>query len=305
MWLIDTTTYELKFFADAADVSYAILSHTWNDDEVVFGDMTHPEKAMRKAGWAKIEKTCLLAQAQEPPLPYAWVDTCCIDKTSSAELTEAINSMFHWYRNAEICFVHLQDFPVSSLGIGAHDYESLEFQTALRACRWFKRGWTLQELVASESIEFHGDNWRYVGDKYLLLPLLSMITGVDKSVLESIDNLSAVPVGIRMSWAAGRETTRVEDTAYCLLGIFGVALPLLYGEGPKAFQRLQDEIARSSNDLTLFAWEQVSATRSPMFRGIYAESPAEFANCAHLRVPQEKFSLDNEFTLTNRGLRFD
>ncbi len=305
MWLIDTATYVLTFFASADDVEYAILSHTWGDDEVVFRDMKDLEKAKKKAGWAKIEKSCLLALAREPPIMHAWVDTCCIDKTSSAELSEAINSMFDWYRGSTVCFVHLQDFSVSTLGADAQDHEGMAFQAALHDCRWFKRGWTLQELVASEFIDFHDERWSYVGDKQILRPLLSHITGINEDVLASIDDLWSIPVGIRMSWAAARETSREEDVAYCLLGIFNVNLPLLYGEGSKAFLRLQDEIARCCNDLTLFAWQQVDTSRSAQFRGIYAESPAEFVNCASLRVPKEKFTWDNEFTLTNRGLRFD
>ncbi len=107
MWLINTTSLVLEFIGDPDACMYAILSHTWGEDEVSFQDMADLKRARKKKGFSKIERTCQLAHARN--IEYAWVDTCCIDKSSSAELAEAINSMFTWYRRSHICFVFLSD----------------------------------------------------------------------------------------------------------------------------------------------------------------------------------------------------
>src|SRR6187402_2302813 len=107
MWLLDTDSLALNFVGDAADQRYAILSHTWEDGEVDFKDMENLPQAQKKPGFSKIAQTCELAQRRG--IKFAWVDTCCIDKSSSAELTEAINSMFQWYKSSAVCFVYLSN----------------------------------------------------------------------------------------------------------------------------------------------------------------------------------------------------
>ncbi|EEU34062.1 uncharacterized protein NECHADRAFT_28132, partial [Fusarium vanettenii 77-13-4] len=250
MWLINTSTLSLELFARSEGVPYAILSHTWggDDEEVTFQDMDDIEHREIKAGWAKIKKTCQLANNMG--LDYAWVDTCCIDKTSSAELSEAINSMFSWYRDSKICFVYLctrKHEPQLHTSGNLLDDE-------LASYKWFQRGWTLQELIAPSHMSFFNEDWEILGTKESLRDHLARITGIDTVVLKSVETLQNINIGKRFSWAAKRETKRVEDIAYCLLGIFGINMPLLYGEGSRAFIRLQEEIARSTNDLTLFAW---------------------------------------------------
>ena len=299
MWLINTETLQLEFFSGATAVDYAILSHTWGDGEVTFGDMSHKSVAQKKAGWPKIEMTCRLARMASPPLAYAWVDTCCIDKTSSTELSEAINSMFGWYRASSLCLVYLADFQIRP---GEDADSDPEVQARLGRCRWFSRGWTLQELIAPGRLHFCHSSWEVFGTKESLWNVLRQITGIDATVLKDASCLDAVPVGRRLSWAAQRRTTRIEDVAYSLLGIFDVNMPLLYGEGPKAFVRLQEEIARSTNDLSLFAWQQ-SAAEGFRFRGIFAHSPREFLRCRYLKSPLERNQLRTDFGLTNRGLR--
>ncbi|KAJ0313841.1 hypothetical protein COL5a_007221 [Colletotrichum fioriniae] len=143
--LIDTDTLQLKLFTASLAPAYAILSHTWiENEEISFHELTQisetpDHKASEKSGYKKILATCREAKANG--IEYAWVDTCCIDKTSSAELGEAINSMFRWYRDAEVCYAFLSDWPAADDGGESTD-------DALKDCRWFTRGWCLQELIA-------------------------------------------------------------------------------------------------------------------------------------------------------------
>ncbi|RYP72636.1 hypothetical protein DL769_004421 [Monosporascus sp. CRB-8-3] len=249
MRLLNSCTREMReFVSDPRVPAYAILSHTWGstEDECSFQEWQHlPAPAIeRKKGFQKIE--CCCRQAAKDGLEWVWIDTCCIDKTSSAELTEAINSMFRWYRNAKICYAYLSD--VSRLGRPSTFYQRLE------RSRWFTRGWTLQELIAPAEVIFYSMDWDRIGTKSELSTSISSITKINAFFLDG-KNLASASVAQRMSWAAHRETSRTEDIAYCLLGIFDVNMPLIYGEGMKAFQRLQEEIIKSyPYEYTLFAW---------------------------------------------------
>ncbi|KAI1446015.1 HET-domain-containing protein [Annulohypoxylon stygium] len=331
MWLINCQSLHLEEFVQDAP-PYAILSHTWGDEEMTFVDMNNRDRdsLLDRAGYRKMRATCKVAL--EHDLKYAWVDTCCIDKSSSAELSEAINSMFAWYKKAALCFVYLCDFACFSDETLADAITSFESREALEAkgegfygdlpqqsaaeidlrnkvkrglgdCKWFSRGWTLQELIAPSRINFYDKGWNYFGSKLELASVLSWITGVDTSILKGRP-LDEILVGRRMSWASTRETTRVEDMAYCLLGIFDINMPLLYGEGKKAFIRLQEEIIRSSHDLSIFAWTtDVDDLRR--FRGLMANSPAEFNGCQRLVKPSFEWNNGGEYGLTSRGLRTD
>ncbi|KAE9381114.1 HET-domain-containing protein [Stipitochalara longipes BDJ] len=295
MWLINTTTLVLEFVEDPETCIYAILSHTWGNGEVSFQDIVDIERARKKQGFFKIERTCQLARDRN--IEYAWIDTCCIDKSSSAELTEAINSMFRWYKQSHVCFVFLSDL----LSIDRNAISNY-----LPHCRWFTRGWTLQELIAPEEIEFYDWGWNMIGTNDTLRELLSEITGIDADILNDSDRIHSIPVARRMSWAASRQTTRVEDLAYCLFGIFDVNLPLIYGEGKKSFIRLQEAIARETNDLSLFAWtsqneDSVQASRRRKFRGILAESPAEFNGCGYLQNLSDPGVIPAQVSITNQG----
>ncbi|KAH8890726.1 HET-domain-containing protein, partial [Thozetella sp. PMI_491] len=274
MRLLNALTQELELFPDPVsnDVPYAILSHTWMDDEVTFEDMKDVPVAQTKVGFAKIRAAC--DKAAEFGLHYIWVDTCCIDKSSSAELSEAINSMYRWYKNSTICFAFLADLP--SKGSPVQSVPS-----SMRGCRWFTRGWTLQELIAPHNFMFVDEDWKDVGTKVDLSGEIEAITGISRWVLDGSQSLASIPLAKRMSWAAARQTTRVEDKAYCLLGIFGVNMPMIYGEGCAAFIRLQQAILSMTTDLSLFAWEAFDS-QSDSCRGILAESPAEFLNCGSI-----------------------
>lgn len=222
---------------------YAILSHTWgaDGDEFTFKDLMEGT-GRSKAGYQKIifcEK-----QARTDGLRFFWVDTCCIDKSSSAELTEAINSMFRWYRNASKCYVYLSDISFKS-SRDSDDYPPRSWEPDFRKSRWFTRGWTLQELVAPASVEFYSAEGERLGDRKSLEQQIHEITGISHGALQG-DPLSRFSIDERMSWAKNRKTKREEDGAYALLGIFNIHLPLIYGEGrERAMFRLYKEIKES------------------------------------------------------------
>lgn len=225
------------FISDEEVPPYAILSHTWQDGhEVTFDDLL-TGNGKEKAGYNKI--LFCARQAQRDGLDYCWADTCCIDKSSSAELSEALNSMFRWYQNAQRCYVYLSDV----LRDMTDTSESFRrWKPAFRQSRWFTRGWTLQELIAPRSVEFFSKEEELLGSKATLELLLHEITGIPVKVLqgEALPNYSVTE---RFSWAAKRHTTRAEDESYCLLGIFGIYLPVIYGEGRlSAMKRLLNEV---------------------------------------------------------------
>lgn len=219
---------------------YAILSHTWGayGEDVTFGDIGDGG-AKKKASYSKI-RLCL-RQAKKDGLQFAWVDTCCIDRTSSAELSEAINLMFMWYNRAEKCYVYLSD--VSSIN-DAIDNAERPWQSQFTSSRWFTRGWTLQELIAPKIVEFFSREGDYLGSKSTLEQQIHEITGIPIAVLRG-QPLSQCSIEERMRWTKNRMTTRSEDQAYCLMGIFDVYMPVIYGEGEMAMHRLRTEISRA------------------------------------------------------------
>ncbi|KAK8910925.1 hypothetical protein QC760_001850 [Botrytis cinerea] len=225
---------------------YAILSHTWGNDteEVTFKDIKDGTGKV-KAGYKKIQFCG--EQAERDGIPYFWVDTCCIDKTNNSELTEAINSMFRWYSNAEKCYAYLSD--VSSSTIDNNDSSNQPpWESAFRRSKWFTRGWTLQELIAPTSVEFFSKDWQKLGDKASLRQYIHEITGISVKALERV-SLSDFSVDERFSWAEKRVTTRIEDNAYSLLGIFDIYMGLIYGEGREnALRRLRQKIDKALKD---------------------------------------------------------
>jgi hypothetical protein len=315
MRLINCSTLQLEEFFGSAIPPYAILSHTWGDDEVTFADVPFDESTKARKGYRKIEFTC--KQTSRDGLNYAWVDTCCIDKSSSSELSEAINSMFNWYRNSDYCYAYLSDV------------QEADMSRSFSESRWFKRGWTLQELVAPKEVIFYDREWSHIGKRSDHVDWISGITGIDPEVLDKppesnggddeddrMAALSSACVAKRLSWASRRETTRLEDIAYCLLGIFDVNMPLLYGEGDRAFLRLQEEIIARTDDDSILAWglepemdhpqglvsDTVKSQMAEYFneRTLLASSPKDFMHCANLKYTSVASS---PFTLTNVGLQ--
>ncbi|KAI3327717.1 HET-domain-containing protein [Xylariaceae sp. AK1471] len=225
------------------------------------GNTDHNNRLDRFGYW-KILRTCL--QARKDGLNYLWVDTNCIDKTSSAELSEAINSMYQWYRNASICYAYLSDVlgPDPAATGPSNGRPSIHppgiSLSYLRHSRWFRRGWTLQELLAPRDVRFFSRNWTHIGTKSSLAHMLSDITRIDKKYLLYSEDIRSASIAQRMAAVADRTTTRPEDIAYCLLGLFDVNMPLLYGEGAMAFVRLQEEIIKVSDDHSIFAWTWIT-----------------------------------------------
>lgn len=232
---------------------YAILSHTWGPDsqEVTFEDLVDGS-GRGKAGYDKI--TFCAGQAAKDGLQYFWVDSCCIKKSSDAELSEAINSMFRWYQGAVKCYVYLSDVSTGKRKRGARNSRGNAWELAFRESRWFRRGWTLQELLAPVSVEFFSQQGKRLGDKKSLEAQIHDITGIPLSALQG-RALSEFTVDERMSWVAKRETKREEDEAYSLLGIFNIHMPLIYGEGKeKAVLRLQRKISKACTGEHLIRW---------------------------------------------------
>ncbi|KAH7308785.1 WD40-repeat-containing domain protein [Rhexocercosporidium sp. MPI-PUGE-AT-0058] len=231
-----------EFFESDIPKKYAILSHRWEAEEVTFDNLIDGT-GKTKAGYKKI-RFCG-EQARRDRIQYFWVDTCCIDKTNNTELAEAINSMFRWYRDAAKCYVYLSDVLEPASVTDDNFHLLLPWEQAFRASKWFTRGWTLQELLAPTSVEFFSRHGKRLGDKKTLKQQIHEITGIPIAALEETP-LSQFGIDERFSWAENRDTTRGEDKAYSLLGMFGIYLPLIYGEGREhAFKRLRKEIQDS------------------------------------------------------------
>ncbi|EWG48692.1 hypothetical protein FVEG_08383 [Fusarium verticillioides 7600] len=250
MRLINTTTLEVEEFFDVSIPEYAILSHTWGDGEVSLQDWADRKNRRFKPGFQKIVWAC--TQAAKDQLTHVWVDTNCIDKSSSAELSEAINSMFRWYRRSAVCYVYLEDVATVTLD------ECTKPESAFRNARWFTRGWTLQELIAPPNVSFFSSNWTLIATKSELAPCITEITGIPwscllKGRLSKAHPLGRYSIAQRMAWASNRSTTRIEDQAYSLLGLFDISMPLVYGEGFEAFTRLLGEIIHKYTDHSFFA----------------------------------------------------
>jgi len=299
MRLINVRSLALHEFYGEAIPTYSILSHTWNDGEVTYQDWQAGDHSVlsQRRGYAKILGAC--RQAERHGIEWLWVDTNCIDKTSSAELTEAINSMCHWYKNAETCYAYLVDVATATM-------DPEERLRQFRASRWFTRGWTLQELLAPKSLTFYAADWTEIGVKDGSLAAdVFAATGIGIDFLTSWESIMSASVSKRMSWLAKRSTTRVEDMAYCMLGLFDINMPLLYGEGAKAFTRLQEEIIKVSDDHTIFCWSWDSSVPKDWV-SLLAPSPRAYANAGAFVRTQYTASADLEqismFSMTNAGL---
>ncbi|KAL8722437.1 MAG: hypothetical protein Q9181_007488 [Wetmoreana brouardii] len=303
MRLLQTATLQFKEFFDLDIPRYAILSHRWGAEEVSFKKMRR-RSAISGPGIVKIRNFCQLASHRG--LEWAWIDTCCIDKRSSAELSEAINSMNNWYASASECYVHLSDVELTLQDLPTHDTyrENTGLRSRFRASSWFQRGWTLQELLAPEgtAVIFFDAHWQQIGNLELLMSDISEVTGIDTVYLGSgkrkLYDVAAPCVATIMSWASRRVTSREEDRTYSLLGLFGVNMYLIYGEGGEnAFRRLQIEIMNQRDDESLFAW-----TSSALFSGLLAPSPDYFCQSGDVR----RFYTTGRrsFSMTNKGLQF-
>lgn len=249
---LDTKTYELADFTNQPSPQYVVLSHTWlvSDKpnvvrEITYQDMQNQHKSIKEGnyktqGWAKLKNYCDLARSNG--WQYAWMDTCCIDKTNSADTQEAINAMFRWYAATGVCYAYLDGVDSRELN---HSHET--FRTA----RWFTRGWTLQELLAPTNLIFVDQNWKDIGTRE---DWIEDVTNACNMSTNDLTDYEYCSIAAKLSWASHRETTIEEDQAYSLLGLFGISMPLCYGEGQLAFRRLQIELIKTYNDSSVFAW---------------------------------------------------
>ncbi|KAI0658003.1 HET-domain-containing protein [Cubamyces menziesii] len=343
MWLLNTEDGSFHHVDRPREHRYAILSHVWQTSgEQTFQDLAalqieavkmrsrmslkrrlpflrppSPQTVLSGAS-PKIRGCCALARRHG--YRWVWIDSCCIDKTSSTELSEAINSMYEWYAAADLCFAFLEDV--------SDDHDPRLKDSKFRRSRWFTRGWTLQELIAPATVLFVSKEWRLLGTKASLADLVEEITGIGKDVLTHRTSLESVSVARRMSWAAKRQTTREEDKAYSLLGIFGVNMPTIYGEGRNAFIRLQEEILKQVPDQSIFAWGPIlrddtllhrnmgpytvsDDSRYWQSRNLFAWSPDAFVNSAGISsIAPETFEkragipfVLSEYTISSYGMR--
>ncbi|KAI1088529.1 heterokaryon incompatibility protein-domain-containing protein [Rostrohypoxylon terebratum] len=265
MHLLDVRTWKLKKNVEerhgTAVEPYAILSHRWlaPEHEITFQDVEQgflwSERIFtRRKGFYKFDQCC--QQALRDGFNYVWIDTCCIDKSSSAELQENINSMYRYYENSQKCY-----------------------------------------LIAPRQVDFFDREWKFIGGKNDVLDTLSDITGIDRALFTQDRRLEMYPVAQRMSWASHRKATKDEDLAYSLLGLFDVNMPMLYGEGgSKAFLRLQEEIIKSSDDQSIFAWKDL---KGPC--GLLAWSPEAFHGCGNIERLYPHTS-NGPFSTTNKGI---
>lgn len=379
---------ELEVFHGTSQPDFAILSHRWLAGEEVSLAELPTAAARSKLGWNKIMQCRRLAHSEG--FKYVWIDTCCIDKSSSAELTEALNSMFRWYKTASRCYAYLSDVhdelitteatmpdlespnaaddlitlvgdapqllqqrssqvfasspataslcddleqdlvqssvPKSRTSTMLYSSEishraasqsaillGLPFWTSFCTSSWFTRGWTLQEMLAPSDLVFYNAAWNRIGGFNDVIDTntrigdcVSAVTGIDRQLLFRQRTLNSYGIAQKMSWAAARHTERIEDEAYSLIGIFDVSLPIIYGEGRRAFQRLQEELLSKTTDATIFAWDR-QEQGSPggdwrQVADLLAESPKAFAKSS-LFVP---FALSRPmFRVNGQAVHFD
>ncbi|KAJ1338580.1 HET domain-containing protein [Microdochium nivale] len=334
MRLLNTTTITFAEWEVTELPPYAILSHVWGENEVLYHDIINKNtEKEKKKGYEKVTSTC--RQARRDGYEWAWIDSCCINKTDGVELSEAINSMYKWYQQAGMCYAFLADVkpmnplvmepnpvwqgaaearrnnprwrftdinpsdwevesePVTEVaprwqwtsagGSGNRSQDAHDFLDALARSIWFTRGWTLQELIAPQQVVFYNASWTEIGTRKSLKEHLTTITGIEVSaLLGGVEILRQLPAALKMSWASGRVTTKVEDMAYCLMGMFEIAMPLLYGEGLKAMTRLQELIFLQTEDYSLLICEKD-------YRDLHAAlplSPQAYHRDLHGTIPE-------------------
>ncbi|EFY90926.1 HET domain protein [Metarhizium acridum CQMa 102] len=314
MRLLHVPSLELCVIPDDQVPPYAILSHTWADEEITFNDLSQLRRhdARKKRGWDKIQKSCAVAKSLD--LDFIWIDTCCIDKSSSAELSEAINSMFRWYEEARLCLACASPFCLTGTRrqtlrtqrrfdpvAGSHEDGLCRNPLPL------VKSYSTIRIGKSNSREIRSGSSSTISQGYQRM--------CSKHQMTAVHNVASALMGFRLrknelGCEPNRTTTREEDASYCLLGIFDINMPLLYGEGAtKAFRRLQDEIIKSTDDESLYAWScPIEIAGKRQFWGLLADSPAAFGNYNDMIPRRSRYltrSSNRTVTVSNRGLRLD
>lgn len=323
MRVISTMSFEMeskKGDAELREDGYAVLSHCWmgpeTGGETAFHQYEKHVEALESGSTAlspqlkKIRGACDCARSKG--IKWMWIDSCCINKLSAVEETESINAMYRWYRHSVLCITYFHDVelgPASKL-----DPRNPFNDSDGKPAKCFSRGWTLQELLASKEMEFYDKNWTFMGTQRDVKDSLSKLTGIDENYLTGAEDFRNACVATKMSWMAKRITTREEDIAYSMVGLFGVTMSPVYGEGgPRAFMRLQEVILSSlSMDESLFAWKMPTVDAGRQYDrtsswkedewGLLAPSPAWFAASGVVRVMPNPIPRRDAFKVTADGV---
>ncbi|KAK7983381.1 hypothetical protein PG989_010783 [Apiospora arundinis] len=333
--LINTKRYELvESYEIPAPFPppYVILSHTWisPQDEITYQDFQRRRRDIEKGtfkpkGWAKLRQYC--DRVARDGWEWAWMDTCCIDKTNEAETQLAIFAMFRWYKEADVCIAYLADVHadkvVSRRAQNEPDLDEVPYPDTMHdttspahlalkpfvvKSKWFTRGWTLQELIAPKDLYFVDHAWRRLGNREHWYDAIRMACGIEPRYFGGFNpwDFHACSIATRMNWASRRETTLEEDEAYSLLSLFGLSMPLIYGEGRwRAFYRLQSELIMHYDDDSIYAWRADPSTSGSSTiqdrggRGMLASSIRDFSSASNIQA----FDFtSNDFTITKSGL---
>ncbi|KAH9238564.1 hypothetical protein K456DRAFT_1785052, partial [Colletotrichum gloeosporioides 23] len=267
MLLLQARTRLVQHFQYPPSVEYAILSHTFSspshDEWPAYESYELAHSHLPSLKHHIINKTCQLALSHG--VEFVWIDAVCVDKTSSARISETINSIANYFKMATICFAYLFDLPCGDLS-----------PTLWGGCQFWSQIWTLQELIFPPKIQFYDAKWHLKGERSssVLSSLLSSITGVDEEILTQTSRPPCISAARKLSWAAERQSLQPEDAAYGILGLFDVSMNIIYGEGAvPAFIRLQEHILNRTNDGSVLLW-----TAKPFEgrRGLFAHDAQEF-----------------------------
>ncbi|KAH8881382.1 hypothetical protein GQ53DRAFT_888401 [Thozetella sp. PMI_491] len=295
MRLLHTRNWEFEEYDEFNRPSYAVLASASDDrdnsDHSIPVRWAFDRKLQRRLPiYEKLAWACKIALDQG--LTHIWVPDIRVDASPAAE--EVVNASFRWLKESDVCLVYLDDLPQ-----GGPRFE----ETVWKKCRYWKRVWMLQELIAPARVEFYDAEGEHRGSKTStnLLPLLSNITGIPSRVLIDSDALRDCSLGLRISWAADLVSSRQEDVAYALVGITGVSLSVRYGEGAeRAFLRLQEEILQDTRDGSIFGW---CSSDGQTARGLLAKSPSEFGQFATHESWQHPWNFDGEVRFSSKGIQ--
>ncbi|KAG2136886.1 hypothetical protein BD769DRAFT_1664433 [Suillus cothurnatus] len=246
------TDLPMERIADAVATyfRYVMLSHRWGKNEPLLHDIQGSVVYKLKAagGLVKLQSFCKLAR--HAGYHWAWVDTCCIDQNNHVELQKSLTSTFAWYHHSALTVVYLSDVPPSAKS------------GALAKSEWNTRGWTVPEFLAPKAVLFYQQDWTLYLDDHSpnhkesvkIMDELEDATGIDAHALVAFQP-GMKDARQKLQWVSTRVTTVPEDIAYSLFGIFGIHLPILYGENAQnALRRLLQEIVARSGDITPLDW---------------------------------------------------